>query len=154
MYVSYEYYTTLKHGYNPVHPDEKGEENTEPVKVEMNEDTYMRLSVWADALIDDWLLGRVGHAIECERELPIQVVSLYCAIIDGLPALMEASNEGTGAPVTSFSNGVDSYSFDTTKSAADGLRTSLAWMVEALPLEWSSRCLYSEMECCHARRPR
>lgn len=152
MYVSYEDYLTIKHGYVAVTPDEKGEDNPKPVEVEMPKDAYMQLSIWADSIIDNWLLGRVGKAIECGCEIPVQVVSLYCAIIDNLPSMLESSRDSSGSVVSSFSNGLDSYSFDLAKTTSDALKETLSWMVEALPFPWSSRCLYSEMECDHARK--
>lgn len=153
MYVPYEDYLTIKHGYVAMNPIEQGEGTPKPIEAELSEDAYMQLSIWADAIIDNWLLGRVGRAIECKYELPQQVVALYCAIIDNLPATLESSHESSGELVSSFSNGVDSYSFDLTKTASDTMKSSLGWMVEALPIEWSSRCLYSVMEFDHARRP-
>ena len=152
MYVSYEDYLTVKYGHpaSTLELNEEEEESLEPI----SQEEYMRLSVWADALIDDWTLDRVGRAFECGHALPIQVVMLYCEIVDGLPELMQSSSEAAGARVSSFSNGVDSYSFDLTESASESLKASLAWMVSALPAPFSSRCFYSDEEPCHARRPR
>lgn len=111
---------------------------SEHALAELTEDEYARLAPLADAVIDDWTLGRVGRAVNAGEELPDVVVTLYCAIVEALPPIIEGSKPGTGGLVTSFSNGIDSFSFDTSETAGDQLRRSLGWMLELLPVEWMS----------------
>lgn len=137
MYVSYEDYATYKVGYVTATPNEQGEDNPEPKKLDITPEAYMRLAPLADNLIDAWTLYRVGNAVRRGDTLPESIVALYCAIIDGLPYLTKSSCEA-GQRVASFSNGIDSFSFDLTTTAAEDMRRSLWWMVEALPWEWNN----------------
>ena len=113
-------------------------------KSKLDDAEYMRLSALADAIIDDWTLGRVGRAVENGEELPEVVKTMYMAIIDSLPNLMANSQVTEGSQVSSFSNGVDSYSFDTESGASEQLKASLGWMLDLLPVEWISQCVYFE----------
>lgn len=110
----------------------------------LSEGEYARLAPLADAIIDHWTLERVGRAVRNEEELPAPVVSLYCAIVEALPPIIEGSKPGKGGLVTSFSNGIDSYSFDVSATAADQLWRSLGWMVDLLPVEWVSAAVAYE----------
>lgn len=105
---------------------------------ELSEAEYGRLAPVADLVIDNWTLGRVGSASKAGEELPASVETLYCAIIEGLPAIIDGSKPQQGGLVTSFSNGIDSYSFDVSQTAEQQLWSSLGWMVELLPVEWVS----------------
>lgn len=105
---------------------------------DMTEEQYARIAPIADAVIDDWTLQRVGKAVEDGEELPNSIVVLYCAIAESLPAVLEGSKVGKGGLVSSFSNGVDSFSFDNTSTAFERLRSQLGWMLDLLPVEWGS----------------
>lgn len=103
----------------------------------IDEPTYERLAPMADLVIDHWTLGRVGKAYEAYDELPASVLTLYAAIVEALPGAMSDS-KASGGLVTSFSNGVDSYSFDVSETVQTRLRRQLGWMLGLLPVEWCS----------------
>lgn len=134
MYVSWDEFSKMTLG------------NTDPEKghPDFTEETYERLAPLADMVIDYWTLDRVGKASKNGEELPESVVTLYCAIIEALPPIIEGSKPGKGGLVTSFSNGIDSYTFDTDKTMLEQLRGSIGWMVELLPVEWISACVSFE----------
>lgn len=110
----------------------------------IDEQEYVRLSSIANLIIDDWTLERVGRAVRDGEELPSSVVNVYVAIVDNLPALLENSKAQEGGVVSSFSNGIDSYSFDVDSNVGDELQRSIGWMLDLLPVEWSSRCVSFE----------
>lgn len=103
----------------------------------IDEAEYNRLAPLVDLIIDHWTLERVGRAYRAGETLPDHVVSLYCAIVYHLPSVIEASGER----VSSFSNGVDSFSFDVPETVEAELGKSLGWMISMLPVEWSSACV-------------
>lgn len=103
----------------------------------VSEDDYPAYASLADTLIDSWTYGRVGLAVSDGEELPNEIVQLYSAIMSNAKSLKQSS-ESTEAALSSFSNGVDSYSFDNTETVSERLYASLAWMVEALPVKWIS----------------
>lgn len=112
--------------------------------ISLTEAEYEELAPLADAIIDDWTLGRVGRAVKNDEELPDTVKTLYKAIIQSLPNLMANSEVSKGSKVSSFSNGVDSFSFDTESGASEQLKSSLGWILETLPVEWISACVSFE----------
>lgn len=126
MYVPFERFKELTLG------------DTDDPKQGITKDMYKRVAPMADAIIDDWTLERVGRAVRSGESLPDSVVTLYVTIVESLPSLMDNTKIGKGGLVSSFSNGIDSYSFDVTSSMNEQLRSSLGWMVEALPVEWMS----------------
>lgn len=111
---------------------------TEHGMADLSEDEYKRLAPMADLVIDHWTLERVGRAVRNGDELPDSVVTLYCAIVEALPTIIEGSRPSKGGLVTSFSNGIDSYSFDVSETVEQKLRRSVGWMAELLPVEWVS----------------
>lgn len=111
---------------------------------DMSEQDYMRLAPLADLIIDDWTLERVGRAVRNGEALPDSVVSVYIAIVGNLPAMLANSKAQEGGVVSSFSNGIDSYSFDVDSKVGDELQRSIGWMLDLLPVEWSSRCVSFE----------
>lgn len=135
MYVSWDKFSEVTLGNTS---DEEG------VKPDITEEQYMRLSPMADAIIDNWTLDRVGRAVKNGEELPDIVVTIYVAIVENLPAIMDNTKMGKGGLVSSFSNGIDSYSFDVSKSMMEQLEQSLGWMINLLPVEWGSACVYFE----------
>lgn len=112
--------------------------------ISLTEKEYEELAPLADAIIDDWTLERVGRAVRNGEELPEVVQTLYRAIIQSLPNLIANSEVSKGSKVSSFSNGVDSFSFDTESGASEQLKSSLGWMLELLPVEWISECVSFE----------
>lgn len=119
MYVSYETYADTVYGDG------------------VSEAEYPAYSALADVMIDDWTYGRVGKAVEDGEELPQDVILLYSAIVSNGKSLKESTTNSEAA-LSSFSNGVDSYGFDTDKSVSERLYSSLAWMLDALPVRWTS----------------
>lgn len=106
---------------------------------EMTEEEYTRVAPVADLVVDHWTLGRVGRAVGKGEELPQAVAALYCAVADAVPDAVEQSRKaGKGGLVTSFSNGVDSFSFDASVTASKRLYESVGWMLALLPVEWCS----------------
>lgn len=105
-------------------------------------DEYGRIAPMADAVIDHWTHGRVGRAVSAGDALPASVKALYCAIVESMPAMAAASKVSEGGVLTSFSNGVDSYSFASDESLESRLWAQLGWMVDVLPVEWISAAAY------------
>lgn len=117
MYLDYETYTGLV---------------TKPV----SEIEYEKVSVIADAVIDTWTLDRVGNAVKDGVELPGIIKALYCSIVNEIPNAM--AYEGSGGKVSSFSNGVDSFSFDTSDTFGKRLKDSCSWILDYMPNEWGN----------------
>ena len=89
---------------------------------------FSRLENKAEMLLDDWTLDRIRFM---PAPLPAYVAAAMTEIIDALPKL-------EGERVTSFSNGVTSFSFDTSKSDVSMLYDDV---VRILPVELVSRCI-------------
>lgn len=104
---------------------------------DMTEDEFARLAPMADVVIDHWTLGRVGREVSKGASLPDSVVIAYAAVVEALPAVLDGSKAGGGL-VSSFSNGVDSYSFDVSETVEQQLSRTVGWMAHLLPVEWSS----------------
>lgn len=104
----------------------------------MSEQEYQNAAPIADAVIDDWTLGRVGRAYEADEEIPDAVLRVYRAIIESVPAMIESSKVEKGEPVSSFSNGVDTFTFGASEPMGQRLRRSVGWMLDLLPVEWVS----------------
>lgn len=107
----------------------------------ITEDQYVKIAPMADAIIDHWTLDRVGKAVKNNEELPEIVVTLYVKIVESLPDIMDGTKIGKGGLVSSFSNGIDSYSFDTSETMEDQLKRRFGWMLDLLPVEWGSACV-------------
>lgn len=113
----------------------------------VSEEDYPRLAALADAVVDAWTYGRVGDAVGHGEELPYSVRALYAAVVNNGRSLVEESSSGSGDVVSSFSNGVDSYSFDVDSDTVKRLESSLGWMIDALPLRFTSACVYPVGRC-------
>ena len=112
--------------------------SSNPFGGKVTEDEYTGYSSIADAVIDEWTFGRVGLEVADGGALPYSVASLYCAIVSGIPALVDESAGVGGSVLTSFSNGVDSYGFDVSSQVSDRLWSSLRWLHDSLPLRYTS----------------
>ena len=134
MYVSYEQFLENTVAAVPMQPTT----DAEPVKADITEEQYVRLAPMADLVIDDWTLDRVGRAVRNGEDLPPAVITLYCAMIETLPGIMEGVKPGKGGLVSSFSNGIDSFSFAVTPDISEQLENTLGWMRDLLPIEWCS----------------
>ena len=108
------------------------------------EDVYSKVAPMADAIIDHWTLGRVGRAVANGEELPEAVKLVYVKIIESVPDILDGTKVGKGGLVSSFSNGIDSYSFDVSESMEQQMLNRFGWMLELLPVEWSSECVRFE----------
>ena len=117
---------------------------TEHGMADLSEDEYKRLAPMADLVIDHWTLERVWRAVRNGESLPDSVVTLYCAIVEALPPVLEGAKPSKGGLVTSFSNGIDSYSFDVSETVEQQLRRSVGWMADLLPIEWVSAAVAYE----------
>lgn len=111
---------------------------------EFTEDVYERVAPMADLIIDHWTLGRVGRAVKNGEDLPSSVKTLYVKIVESIPAIMDNTKIGKGGLVSSFSNGIDSYTFDVTTGMMEQLQQSIGWMLNLLPVEWISECVSFE----------
>lgn len=102
------------------------------------EQEYERLAPIADIVSDHWTLGRIGRASARGEVLPDAVKVLYGAIVKALPAVLDGM--AGGERVASFSNGVDSFTFDlaTVSGQLDG---QLGWLLDMMPVEWVSECV-------------
>lgn len=99
----------------------------------MDDAEYTRKSAYADAYIDSITLDRAGKAVANGEELPQQVKLVYTLIIDDIDAVT-----ATGDRVSSFSNGEDSYSFDTSDDSAARIYATASSLLSA---EWISACV-------------
>lgn len=117
------------------------------------QERYPALASLADAIIDSWTYDRVGLAISDGEELPQAVVNLYAAIVSNAPSMVEGASSAASAEVSSFSNGVDTYSFevDGENSISERLYSSLEWLIDALPVRWTAACIYP-VGRCHCRK--
>ena len=109
---------------------------------EISKEEYAKVAPMADAIIDHWTLERVGRAVRDDEELPDIIVTLYCKIVDAIPDMLEGTKIGKGGLVSSFSNGIDSYTFDVSETMDQQLHNRFAWMLELLPVEWGSACVH------------
>ena len=89
---------------------------------------FSRLENKAEMLLDDWTLDRIRFM---PAPLPAYVAVAMTEIVDALAKL-------GGERVTSFSNGVTSFSFDVSKSDESALYDDVA---RILPVEMLSRCV-------------
>lgn len=100
------------------------------------EDEYNVAAAYADAFIDNLTLGRVGKAVSKGEDLPEVVQMVYSKIIELTEDLMDPSDD-----ISSFSNGVDSYTFNASKSVQE---KAAAIAAQLLPVEWCSACVSYE----------
>lgn len=107
----------------------------------ITEDQYIKIAPMADAIIDHWTLDRVGKAVRNDEELPEIIVNIYVKIIEALPDILDGTKIGKGGLVSSFSNGIDSYSFDVTETMEERMFKQFGWMLNLLPVEWGSACV-------------
>ena len=132
MYVPFETFTELTLG------------DTSDSTQGITEGQYAKVAPMADAIIDHWTLERVGRAVRNGEELPDVIVTIYVKIIEALPDIMDGTKIGKGGLVSSFSNGIDSYSFDVSQTMEDQLKSRFGWMLDLLPVEWGSECVSFE----------
>lgn len=99
----------------------------------LTEEEYGQVAPYADLIINNWTLDRVGKAFSNGEELPECVKAVYVSIVDNIDALT-----GSQELVSHFSNGVDSFTFD-----VSGSKQSAAYRLalELLPVEWISGCV-------------
>lgn len=124
MYVPYDIFKSITLGDN-----------------EIPEEVYEKVAPMADAIIDNWTLDRVGKAVRNGEELPDIVNLIYTKIIESLPDIMDGTKIGKGGLVSSFSNGIDSYSFEVSETMSDTMLNRFGWMLDLLPVEWCSACV-------------
>ena len=126
--------------------------NASVCAVEMTDDEYSRYSELADIILDSWTYHRAQQAAVRGEEFPREVKALYCAIVASVPDLLSDIKEGsTGSAIlTAYSNGVDDYTFEASDYLADEMKSSLQWMIDALPIGWDCACIYP-VGRCHTR---
>ena len=132
MYVPFETFAELTLG-----------DVTDPTQG-ITKEQYVKVAPMADAIIDHWTLDRVGKAVRSGEELPDIVNTIYVKIIEALPDIMDGTKVGKGGLVSSFSNGIDSYSFDVTETMEEKMLKQFGWMLNLLPVEWGSVCVSFE----------
>ena len=108
---------------------------------DISEEEYAKVAPMADAIIDHWTLERVGKAVRNDEDLPDIVKTLYVKVVESVPDILDGTKIGKGGLVSSFSNGIDSYSFDVTDGMEDRLFKQFGWMLDLLPVEWGSVCV-------------
>lgn len=140
MYVSYETFLENTLGAVPMQPTT----DAEPQKQSITEEEYVKLAPMADLIIDHWTLDRVGRAVRNGEDLPAPVVTLYVALIDRIPTIMDATTPESGGTIKTFSNGIDTFTFNVTSNVLEQLRGSLGWLLDLLPVEWLSACVSFE----------
>lgn len=94
----------------------------------VSEADFPRLEAKAECLLDEWTMLRIRFT---NPPLPDYVALAMTEIVDELTKL-------GGERVTSFSNGVTSFSFDPSKSDISMLYDDV---VRILPVELVSRCI-------------
>lgn len=104
----------------------------------VTETDYERYAHVADLITDHWTLGRISRASADGEELPDAVKALYVSVIESLPSVMKDGRGGDR--VKSFSNGVDSFTFEI-EGVDKRLRDQVGWLVDLLPVEWVSACV-------------
>lgn len=134
MYVSYETFLENTLGAVPMQPTT----DAETQKPSITEEEYVRLAPMADLIIDHWTLDRVGRAVRNGEDLPASVITLYVALVETIPGIMDGVNPSKGGLVSSFSNGIDSYTFEVTPNLEQQLKNTLGWLVDMLPPEWGN----------------
>lgn len=112
MYLSYEEYLRYSQGEH------------------LPEVDFTSAAPFADLVIDNWTMDRVKKAVSNGEDLPDSVKVAYASIVNNIEAL-----EGITEPVSSFSNGVDSYTFASTSDQAESVKQ---WALNLLPVEWCS----------------
>lgn len=97
----------------------------------MDEADYPTAERRARALLDDWTLGRVKRLEEVPEEVEL-------AMYEIISNLGQAYGGGVGglSNVSSFSNGINTVSFDAESSSASAVRSQLYDLVASiLPVE-------------------
>lgn len=120
--------------------------------VDITEEEYTRISELADIVLDSWTYHRAQQAYVRGETFPREVTALYCAIVAGVPDLVESAKNGENDSLVlkSFSNGVDDYTFEASDYVANTLKASLQYLIDALPIGWECACVYP-VGRCHRR---
>ena len=85
----------------------------------------------ARALMDDWTMNRVRETCASTEDVPGCVKEAMAVAVDALPGL-------SGERVASFSNGQDSFTFDTARDECAELYDECCAL---LPASLTSRCV-------------
>lgn len=105
----------------------------------VSEQDFARSEAWAEALLDHWTLNRLSSIDWSEFKTKVELV--MARLVDSKVAV-EADEDGS--PVTHFSNGQDSYTFE---SYGDPLFNAAlgkcyGFMVDVLPIELISHAVH------------
>lgn len=95
----------------------------------VSEQDFQQAERRARALMDDWTMGRVRAMQEAGDPVPECVKEAMCVAVDAVPGL-------SGERVSSFDNGVDSFTFDTSRDETGELYDAVCAM---LPVRLVSR---------------
>lgn len=113
---------------------------------EFTDDAFSDAEVRAELILDDLTLNRLRELDWRSFDWARRVKRAMTVAVDSLPALDSAfsSDVAGGAGLSSFSNGVDSFSFSSSNEAGEyeTVRGSLAGrLVAILPVELCSACV-------------
>lgn len=105
----------------------------------VSEADFQRSEAWAEALLDHWTLNRL-HSIDWS-EWECKVAMVMARLVDSKASV---ESESDGAPITHFSNGQDSYTF---QSFGDplfnmALGKAYGYAVDVLPVEIISAAVH------------
>ena len=119
MYLTYAQYLTFGNG-------------------SVSEADFCRSEAWAEALLDHWTLNRL-HTVDWSK-WECRVAMVMARLVDSKASV---ESEADGAPVTHFSNGQDSYTFQSFGDPVFNLALGkcYGYAVDVLPVEIISACV-------------
>lgn len=115
MYLTYETYVLLGNG-------------------SVSAEDFPSVEAWAEALLDNMTLGRLQVVDWSTWQEKVQLVMAY--LVDRKAAIEDAEQ---GAPLSSFSNGSDNFSFAEPTQNQE-LVAALAYVQTLLPVDLVSTC--------------
>lgn len=109
-------------------------------------DTFDRLEPEAELLLDVWTLNRLHVPEAIPDGIPSSVKVAMRRLVDYVPSIEEGyKRKANGEEVSSFSNGVNSFSFATSDASAGSGNTALDAAYDQitgmLPIELVSTCV-------------
>ena len=105
----------------------------------MSEDEFSSVEPYAESILDGMTLNRIKSG-DSEKGDPSAVTRAMVVLVDYVPQIREAfKSHASGSEVSSFSNGVDSFSFASGTSTGawrnEAMAAALAEVTLLLPIE-------------------